>query len=77
MFEAMKKKCISCGKDISVINKSVIFECPKCSEFTVVYQYSFELQKPPKCSGCKNKSGFILKEPESEWEDYQEIYIQD
>ena len=36
MFEAMKKKCISCGKDISVVDKSAIFDCFNCGKVEIV-----------------------------------------
>lgn len=32
----MKKKCISCGKDISVVKNSAIFDCPKCDKGEIV-----------------------------------------
>ena len=32
MIEAMKKECITCGRDISTIDKSVIFNCPNCGK---------------------------------------------
>ena len=31
----MSENCSSCGKDVSSINNSVIFECPKCGKVIV------------------------------------------
>ena len=53
MFEAMKKKCVSCGRDISVIEKSAIFNCPKCSKFEVVRcGHCRKIATKYKCSEC-------------------------
>ncbi len=30
------KKCISCGREISTIENSVVFPCPKCGEYEIV-----------------------------------------
>ncbi|MFA5406182.1 MAG: zinc finger domain-containing protein [Candidatus Nanoarchaeia archaeon] len=32
----MVKHCVSCGKDVSTINNSVVFDCPKCGKGKIV-----------------------------------------
>jgi len=59
----------------SILTKA-FFHCPKCEEDLFVYQNSNELIKPMKCI-CGNKRGFILEENKSEWDDYQEIWLQE
>ena len=40
----MSEHCSSCGKDVSSIDNSVIFECPKCGEKIV------------RCGNCRNRA---------------------
>lgn len=61
--------------------KSIIstaaYHCPKCGETLLISQDSSELQKPQKCPSCQARRGFILKETECSWDDYQELYLQE
>ncbi len=41
----MEKKCISCNKNISCDNGSVIFDCPKCGKHKII-----------RCASCKVNS---------------------
>ncbi len=52
----MKKECISCGRDISTIEFSVIFECPNCGKAEIV-----------RCGRCR-KLGSQYKCPECGFE---------
>lgn len=54
------------------------FRCNICGEVMYEYQDSPTIIKPQKCvtPKCKSKS-FTLIETESEWEDYQEIILQE
>jgi len=58
------------------IMAKAIYRCSSCKEEIVVQQFGTELIKPSKCV-CGKKRGFILLESKCEWDDYQEIVIQE
>ena len=66
---------ISVTSPHSVVTRAA-FICKKCNEMLLVDQIGNEITTPSRC-GCGSKKGFILSEPDSVWEDYQEIVIQE
>jgi replicative DNA helicase Mcm len=66
---------ISTGSPQSIITVAV-YKCKNCDEEIKVRQDTSNLEGPDKCT-CGARSGFMLMEQLSKWDDYQEIVLQE
>lgn len=52
------------------------YECTRCGTITRVGQTDHDVHEPQECDGCERQGPFVIKDEESEYEDYQRVRLE-